>query len=287
VGERNAFLRPARTPELINIGTLGRATAAHDINNRQRVVGWSQPLNDVAVAILWKPEAGIQIIGRLPDHSGVSEATAINNRGQVVGWSCCSDVGAAAFIWSEARGMQDLGILGTSNDPFSINGAFAEHINDRGIVVGSSSTAAGPQHAFLWSRRGGMIDLGTLGGTFSGAFGINNKIQVVGVSETPNRRTHAFLWSKGEMMDLGTLGGDSSVAEAVNNAGQVVGSSSDASGAERAFVWTAQDGMVALPSLTENGASAAHDINDRGTIVGDSTNVNGRSTAVMWVRVND
>ena len=112
VGERNAFLRPARTTELINIGTLGRATCAHDIKNHRRAVCWSQPLNDVGVAILWKPESGIQIIGRLSGHSGVSEANAINNRGQVVGWSCCSDVGAAAFIWSEARGMQDLGILG-------------------------------------------------------------------------------------------------------------------------------------------------------------------------------
>ena len=107
------------------------------------------------------------------------------------------------------------------------------------------------------------------------------------MSETPNRRQHAFLWSKNEMMDLGTLGDDGSVAEAVNDAGQVVGSSSVASGVERAFIWTAHDGMVALPSLTENGGSAAHDINDRGTIVGNSTNVNGRATAVMWVRVND
>ena len=80
-----------------------------------------------------------------------------------------------------------------------------------------------------------MIDLGTLGGTFSGAFAINNKNQVVGVSETPDRRTHAFLWSKNEMMDLGTLGGDGSVAEAVNDAGQVVGSSSVAGLNERSY----------------------------------------------------
>jgi probable HAF family extracellular repeat protein len=287
VGARNAFLRPASTAELINIGTLGRETGAHDINNRQWIVGWSVPARDAGVAILWKPESGIQRVGRLPGHRGTSEAHAINNRGEVVGWSCCSKDGAAAFIWSEARGVQDLGSLGRSDDPFSPDGAYAEDINDRGFAVGSSETAAGPQHAFLWSRRRGMIDLGTLGGSFSSAFGINNKNQVVGVSKTAAGPQHAFLWSKGEMMDLGTLGGDGSGAQAVNDGGQVVGTSTLASGVGRAFIWTAQDGMVALPSLTENGGSGAIDINDRGTIVGTSTNANGWATAVMWVRTNE
>src|ERR1700676_2638247 len=57
-------------------------------------------------------------------------------------------------------------------------------------------------------RRYRVTDLGTLGGTFSQAFGINNKGSVVGWSFlTGDTTLHAFLWRKGLMTDLGTLGG--------------------------------------------------------------------------------
>jgi len=76
------------------------------------------------------------------------------------------------------------------------------------------------------------VDLGTLGGTYGYAFGINP------TSEENDSEIHAFLWEKGVMTDLGTLGGDVSQAESINPAGQVVGRSE--TGPEReshAFLW--------------------------------------------------
>ena len=68
-----------------------------------------------------------------------------------------------------------------------------------------------------------IIDLGTLGGTNSAAFGINESGQVVGYAETISGEEDAFLYTSGTMKDLGTLGGTFSDANGINDADQVVG----------------------------------------------------------------
>ncbi len=113
----------------------------------------------------------------------------------------------------------------------------ATGINDRGQVVGYSSTASGSTHAFLFEH-GVMTDLGTLpGGNSSQATGINDRGQVVGYSSTASGSPHAFLFEHGVMTDLGTLpGGTFSFAFGINNRGQVVGYSDGPVGAFFAFL---------------------------------------------------
>src|ERR1700752_3710651 len=53
-----------------------------------------------------------------------------------------------------------------------------------------------------------ITDLGTLGGSFRLALGLNSRGQVVGNSFTADDQAlHAFIYSDGKMHDLGTLGG--------------------------------------------------------------------------------
>ncbi|MEA2762347.1 MAG: hypothetical protein QOD47_1631, partial [Gemmatimonadaceae bacterium] len=108
------------------------------------------------------------------------------------------------------------------------------------IVTASSGKGGIGTECFVVTPK--TTDLGTLGGTDSEAFGINNVGQVVGWAFVPSGVEHAFLWTKASgMRDLGTLGGCSR-ALAINDNGLVVGSSYTLAGEKHAFLWTATDG---------------------------------------------
>src|SRR5881628_3779106 len=99
------------------------------------------------------------------------------------------------------------------------------------------------------SEWGGMIDLGTLGGTSTYPAAVNARGQVVGESSTASDiASHAFLWtSSSGMIDLGTLGGNYSSATAVSSRGRVVGASFTSGDAEaHGFSWTQSGGMIDL-----------------------------------------
>jgi probable HAF family extracellular repeat protein len=140
------------------------------------------------------------------------------------------------------------------------------------------------------------MDIGTLGGPNSAAFGVNERGQVVGEAETsvgigddfcgfnasgfPHSGATClpFLWQNGVMTKLPTLGGGSGGANMINNRGEVVGQAENGMrdpdpacpvSQFEPVVW--ENGAIhALPTYPGDPDGVAAWINDKGQVVGSS-----------------
>ena len=124
------------------------------------------------------------------------------------------------------------------------------------------------------------IYLGTLGGGWSAACGINDNEQVVGYSPILGGYQHAFLYENGEMTDLGTLGGIRSIANAISESGQIVGYATTSSGYNHAFLY--ENSLMKDLGTLGGSQSIAYGINNAGQVVGKSHNAQGYWRAFLY-----
>jgi probable HAF family extracellular repeat protein len=146
-------------------------------------------------------------------------------------------------------------------------------INDRGQVTGWISPADGsPFHAFVWDRKQGIRDLGTVPGHSSMiAAAINDAGTIVGeATDEETGETLAFVWTprRGVRTLDTSLGGVGSFATAINRRGQIAGASTTANGAIHAFFRDVDGDIVDLGAFSQGrGFSSATAMNDRGQVV--------------------
>ncbi len=208
-----------------------RFTVAMDVAMDERVVGTigSPAGPGLSTAALWEKGRFSKL--ELPLGSDYVYEVHINDAGQIVAgvWNA-KDKSVRSFL-VDANGAADLGSLGG-------RATWAHAINATGQIVGTSLTAAGEAHAFLWEVGQTMRDLGGLGGSWSHAWGINGHGDVVGESALPgDLEWHAVVWVNGKLSDLGALPSYvNGAAHAINDVGQAVGSSYAAAKCEPVLV---------------------------------------------------
>ena len=129
-----------------------------------------------------------------------------------------------------------------------------------------------------------MQDLGTLGGNFSEASGINASGHITGWSERADGARHGFLWTpQAGMQDIDPGAAFENFPWAINNSDEIAGSFVDPlDGQNHAFAWTQATGIRDLGAL-EGGWSEALGINDSGNIVGFGRNaIQTDGFALIW-----
>ncbi len=271
---------------MVDLGTLGGENAAAvGINDSGEIVGYSETADGARHAFLRTTEEEMVDLGVLPGDSA-SESAAVADL--VVGTSTSAAGGARAFSWSVDTNMVPL------VSPVSEGDTRAFGTNSASDIVGTANVN-GNQRAVLWRADGTVHELGTLGGSTSSAYGVNNAGQVVGESDDGSGQARAFCWV--EALGIQQLpsprGTTSARACAVNNSYQVVGYAACPN--KRAILWDLSRDMTrrvaasvtALPLPKGMVESEAASINDSGLIAGCCWSADGPKRAVLWRPVED
>jgi len=297
LGRQQAFMW--RDGSMTGLGFIPGSTTsiALAINDMDNVTGTSllSPTNQKAFLYY---DGSITSIGTLGGSSSIGRG--INNQLAITGWAQStnnspSPTDPQSFFWQS-------NVMHRITPYHNYSSCEGNAINDTGMVAGITAvwTPNLRWWAYVWmdsngnhsNDNGEMKLLGTLGGLFSFARGMNDRNQIVGTAQNAQFISRAFIvtetggvWkhpppeeiviTNALMIDLGSLAGSNGTSEAyaINNPGSIVGTSSSTNG-DRAVIWkngALTDLNAILPTNSGWVLQVATGINERDEITGYGT----------------
>lgn len=267
--------------QLTLLGTLPGlpSVLANDINEAGTIVGFAFT-NDFlnSRAFIWHSDTGMQVLDDLGGDASLAQA--INADETVVGWAFDTGGVLHAVKWDASGSLTDLNPSGAISEALGIN--------DAGDIVGFVFPAEGSASiAHLWMHDGTEMDLGTLGGPGSQAFGVNNSLGIVGVSD---RRSPlppvVFIWRPATGMQSLRMGANSQ-AFAINDLGRSVGLRVINAGV--LGLTKIHGSLEVLPDVASDKPpfSGPAGLNNCGTLVGSSSSpnpTNGNPVPAIWTK---
>lgn len=157
--------------------------------------------------------------------------------------------------------------------------SLAAAANERGEVIGSSSSGGSNGTVFKWSMSGGYQDLGDFGAYIANPVDINERSDIL-INVTPNdvlqygetyqyRGTKTILYNGGSIAQVPDSEFGLTFGSAINDNGVVVGQFYSIPGREgHAYIWDTTNGFRDLGQESE--FSYAVDVNDAGVVIGAS-----------------
>lgn len=229
-----AFVAGRRMRPLPGLGT--GVSAAEDVDDRGRVVGYARAADGSDHAVMWVRRGwGFQVVDLgVPPGRVASSATALSSAGHVAADVSDPEYYGFAALWTPRRPhattgtWRELGILRGGT------GSAARDVNRWGVVVGEADSVDGDR-GWLFDTRADtrMRVLPPLpGGWASHAFAVNDRGLVVGYSDVGDGTgDRAVAWRAGRVLDLNgclphwarTAGYVLRGAYDVNDRGQIVG----------------------------------------------------------------
>ncbi|MGI9291817.1 MAG: hypothetical protein ACR2QG_11170 [Gammaproteobacteria bacterium] len=223
----------------------------------------------------------------LNNQGGESTAYAMNDNGMVVGQSYNSTTSQMeSTVWnSKTASAQSLGVTG-----------IARGINNSGVVVGETGSASliiPNGYAYSWTSSGGITNLGTLGGNYSGAYDINESGAITGFAWPTGAAFstfgQGFIYKNGVMTPLGTVSSPTgySRGHGINNSDEIVGRGSvvNFNDSDKYAIYWDENQNLDQFDIPESGTySTTEQINNNGLIVGASRTPTTGNTlhAVSW-----
>ncbi|GAA3158815.1 hypothetical protein GCM10010466_56980 [Planomonospora alba] len=310
--------------EAVDLGVVG---AALDINDRGQIAGWRKGASGESQAILWDKGKITEIgtlggresravaldeDGRVTGYSDTADRRThgfvwhngkLEDLGTLGGYAALPKDISQGTVIGETRVLKENGTRrgqafvvrkGVRTDLDLTGGSEAEDINRSGQIAGTHRRTEGvglpsdkqTQRAFLW-KDGVVKDLGTLGGDWSEARGLNGRGQVVGESAlgTDGVLQGGFVWSAESGMRRIEDGNGLARPAAINDSGVIVGLHSCETAYSTAYpsVWTDPGKAPArLPDPPGGVAKAVNAVNAKGEIVGMALYSGNQPHAVLW-----